>query len=235
MKYLSLITLFLVTAFASFAQEALKPTSTPLPGKYVYTMEMSMGGQDMAFDTERTIEEDGNKVIITDKTATPMGTSENIVTLDKATLKTISSESSGFMTMRVDYSDGKISGEASDFQGNKTPIDLDVEGIVYGNPELLIASLPLKEGYKADVKSFNPQAMQIVDTHFEVDGKETIEVKAGVFEAYKVIMTYPTSPVDIKVIVWVKSDNPRYTVKSEIAMPQGNMVTTLSKIKESKQ
>lgn len=234
MKHLGLLSLALVLAFSSFAQETMKPSSTPLEGKYTYTMEMNMGGQEMAFDTQRTIKEDGDKVIITDRTATPMGTNESIVTLNKATLETISSESSGFQTMRLTYTDGKISGESSDFQGNKTPIDIDVDGTVYGNPDLLIPNLPLKEGYEATIKSFNPQAMQVVNTYFKVEGKEKIEVGAGTFDAYKVVMTYPDSPVDVKIISWVKADAPSYPIKSEVVLPQGTMTTTLSKMKEAK-
>ncbi|NJK83943.1 MAG: DUF3108 domain-containing protein [Saprospiraceae bacterium] len=196
-------------------------------------MMLNMGGQEMSFDVERTVKVEGDKVTVTDKTATPMGTSETIVALAKATLKTLSTESSGFMTSRLTFTDEKITGETSDFRGNKKPIDLDVTGEVYGNPDFMLPFLDLKEGYAATIKTYNPQVGKIVDMTIKVEGIEKVKVGAGEFDAFKVMMAYPDM-AEVKIATWVKMEAPRYAVKSDVAMPQGGkMVTELSKVQMS--
>lgn len=228
MKF-SFISMLTFLSFTVCAQDALTPIASPEDGKFTYTMMLNMGGQEMSFNVERTVKVAGEKVMITDKTATPMGTSETIVALAKGTLKTISNESSGFMTSRLEFSDKKITGETSDFTGNKKPINLDLTGEVYGNPDLMLPFLDLKEGYKASIKTYNAQIGKVVDMSIAVEGIEKVKVGAGEFDAFKVIMSYPDMK-EVQVATWVKTEAPRYAVKTDIAMPQGGkMVTELSK------
>jgi hypothetical protein len=229
MMRISFIAILTFLSLNISAQDVLTPIASPQNGKFTYTMMINMGGQEMSFDVERTVKMDGEKVMITDKTATPMGSSETIVTLAKGTLKTISSESSGFMTSRLEFTDKKITGETSDFRGNKKPIDLNVVGEVYGNPDFMLPFLDLKEGYTANIKTYNAQIGKIVDMTITVEGVEKVKVGAGEFDAFKVMMSYPDMK-EVNLTTWVKTDAPRYAIKSNIAMPQGGkMVTELAK------
>lgn len=206
-------------------------------GNLVYTTTMNRGGQDMEFDVERSITEEGDVIVIVDKTSTPFGNSENTSRINKADYMTISQSSSGFGTSNIDYSDNKIVGDIADFSGTKTPIDIEKDGEVYGGGnamEPILASLPMEVGHQTSMKIFNTFQMEVIDMEVEVAAKESIETKAGTFEVYRLDITLPSTD-EFKQSVWLTADLPRMMVKNVMTIPQmGDMVTEFVGEKEEK-
>lgn len=203
----------------------------------IYTTTMNRGGQDMEFDVERSITEEGDVIVIVDKTSTPFGNSESTSRINKSDYKTISQSSSGFGTSNIDYSGDKIVGDVADFSGTKTPIDIEKEGNVYGGGsamEPVLASLPMEIGQTTAMKTFNTFQMEVIEMNVKVVAKESIETKAGTFEVYRLDITLPSTD-DFKQSVWLTTDTPRMMIKSVMTIPQmGDMVTEFAGEKEDK-
>ncbi|MEL6942362.1 MAG: hypothetical protein AAFO82_06810 [Bacteroidota bacterium] len=210
---------------SALAQEA---TSKVALGEYKYTMTMQGRGQEMEFDINRTVKEEDGKIIIIDNTATPFGSSENISTVDGESLMTISQSATGFMTSNINYTAEKISGETADYQGNKTPIDIDIKERVHADGsgiEPWLVNLPLEIGYKEKIKIYNPFQMNVIEKEYEVTALEEVEVPGGTFQAYKVDISIPDF-ADYTQSTWVSTEMPRMVLKSVINAPQmGEMVT----------
>jgi len=220
-------------ATVSFAQTKLVPTSSPQPGIYLYNMKMNMQGQDMEFVIEREVKEEGENILLNDKTATPFGTSESVTIVKKGTLLPISMESTGFAGMKLNYGEDKITGEVSNMQGNKSPIDVAKTGPVY-NETVIVSYLPLAEGYTTSFQAFNTWVRKVVIMDLKVVGKEKIEVAAGTFDTYKVELT--SAALGTLVINnWVSTTDPKMVVKSETNIPQGGkIILEYTGVKEAK-
>lgn len=211
---------------SAFAQEASGKVAI---GEYKYTTMMKGGAQEMEFDINRTVKEEDGKIIIMDNTSTPFGSSENISTVDAKTLMTISQSSTGFMTSNIDYTAEKITGETADFRGNKTPIDIDVEGTVYGGGsavEPVLANMNMEVGHKEKMKTFVVFQMQVTEMDVEVAAKETVEVPGGTFEAYRLDFSIPDF-ADYSQSTWVSAEEPRMMLKSVVNAPQMGTMTTV--------
>ncbi|MEM8523191.1 MAG: hypothetical protein AAGG68_01045 [Bacteroidota bacterium] len=211
---------------SAFTQEAASKVAL---GEYKYTMKMSGGAQEMELDIQRTVKEEDGKIIIIDNTSTPYGSNENISTIDAESLMTISQSSTGFMTSNIDYTAEKITGETADFRGNKTPIDLDVEGTVYGGGsaiEPVLANMTLEIGHQEKMKTFVVFQMQVTEMDVEVAAKETLEVPGGTFEAYRLDFSIPDF-ADFTQSTWVSANEPRMVLKSVVNAPQMGQMTTV--------
>lgn len=211
---------------SAFAQETSGKVAL---GEYKYTMKMTGGAQEMELDIQRTVKEEDGKIIIIDNTSTPFGSSENISTVDAESLMTISQSSTGFMTSDIKYGEGKILGETADFRGNKTPIDIDTEGTVYGGGsavEPVLANMPLEVGHKEKMKTFVVFQMKVTEMDVEVAAKETVEVPGGTFEAYRMDFSIPDF-ADFTQSTWVSADEPRMVLKSVVNAPQMGTMTTV--------
>ena len=224
---------FLGATTLSVAQTTLSPTSNPESGVFLYNMQMNMQGQDMEFTIEREVKEEGENMVFNDKTATPFGASESITIVKKGSLLPVSMESTGFSAMKLTYGEDKITGEASNMQGNKSPIEVAKKGPVYSET-VIVPCLPLTEGYSTSFQAFNPFVRKVVTMDLKVVGKEKVEVAGGAFDTYKVELT-SAALGDLVVNNWVSLANPRMVVKSETILPQGGkVVLEYTGVKENK-
>ncbi|MEM0991670.1 MAG: DUF3108 domain-containing protein [Bacteroidota bacterium] len=205
---------------------------------YIYTTNMKINGQDMAFDVVRSYETEDGNLIITDKTATPFGNSENISVVDAEDFRTISQSSTGFMTTNFDFTEDKIVGESADFRGNKTPVNLETEGVVYGGGsamEMYLKNLPLEVGYETTISTFNPFEMNVVEMQLEVTEDENVEVPAGNFEVFRLDLTVEDKE-DFQQSIWMTADEPHMMVKSVMSGQQfGEITTVYAGTKEKKE
>ena len=80
--------------------------------------------------------------------------------------------------------------------GNSRPINAKAAGTYFADgavAPLMLATLPLKEGYSTTYRNFPLMKQQTMAYTLTVVGKETVTVPAGTFEAYKVEVYPPTA------------------------------------------
>jgi hypothetical protein len=103
--------------------------------------------------------------------------------------------------------------------GKETSNTIEVSPAPYDNEEgmFVFRSLPMAEKYKTQVPIFTSFGGTAISIGFEVQGKETVEVPAGKFECYKVLL-----PTPINQTFWFSNDKHHYPVKIDangVVMP----------------
>jgi hypothetical protein len=112
--------------------------------------------------------------------------------------------------------------------GQPRPISADVGGDLFADgagASLVLATLPLAEGYTTTFRNFNLQTQKVRAMQLTVGGTEQVTVPAGTFDAFKVDVSSPDDGT--KMTLWV-SKLLRQVVKSTVTSPQfgGATVTT---------
>jgi hypothetical protein len=97
---------------------------------------------------------------------------------------------------------------------------------------LLIRNIDFKNQSPVPFKGLNYEWPYINEMVFQVEGKEQIEVKAGIFDTYKVKLTLPGwKAVFFKSYFWVSTEYPHYLIKySGRGHEKNSIVTELVKI-----
>ena len=206
-------------------------------GRFAYSSEVSMGGQQMSIESTRTVsreEAEGEEVMVIEASAeTPMGATSDRVVLDADSLRPRSrSATQGPATVEVDYGDGRVTGSIR-AGAQEIPIDQELEAPVFGDQAALdavIAALPLGEGYSTTLRTFEVGMQQRTRIwSVTVEGGETAEVPAGSFETYRVTV----EPLDGEgggQTLWLTAEPPRTVVRSETTLPPamgGGSVSTV--------
>ncbi len=147
-------------------------------GTFNYELEIEVQGQKIPMDMTRTIKKDGDILVVTDVSKTPMGNSEDIVYLkNMKQVKRVIKQ--GGQTFEFNISGDKI---ISTIMGktSETPIDgaFLTDGAGY---DLIIARFPLAEGYKTSFFNYDFMTQKMKTMNLEVLGKEEGRWKVKVY------------------------------------------------------
>lgn len=203
---------------------------------------LQVQGQEIRMQMTRTIEPatvEGQKAWrIVDVAETPMGTSKDTVLVDQATLLPIHRSGGGVVTVRLDYGGDAITGEVG-ASGQTTPVETALEAPVVGDGpglELFLMGLPLTEGYRTTLRSFDVQQQRVRPFEIKVTGTETVEVPAGTFDTFAVAVT-PLDGDGGPSTLNLKREAPHHVVRARYSLPDavggGMMKTELTGMGES--
>jgi hypothetical protein len=97
--------------------------------------------------------------------------------------------------------------------GGEASKTIEVDGAPYDNEEGLFVfrCLPMADGYKTTVPIFTSFGATTININFEVTGKETVEVPAGKFRCFRVLLRM----LPANQTFWFSDDEHRYPVKIE--------------------
>ena len=122
--------------------------------------------------------------------------------------------------MSIDYAPARVTGEVfvSDFVDE---IDVPLEAPVYSDGsglDLVIAGLPLTEGYETILRSFDANLAQVVPQALSVLGMDQVTTPAGSFEVYRVTL----DPIGVRYAeprsLLVRQQAPHILVRSVISV-----------------
>jgi hypothetical protein len=104
-------------------------------------------------------------------------------------------------------------------------------GVLFGDgagAHLVMAALPLTEGYTATFRNFDVQTQKVKLMQLKVVGTEKITVPAGAFDAIKFEVTSVEGAGD-KTTVWVDRET-RKVLKTSSVLPQLNGAIVTSEL-----
>lgn len=106
-------------------------------------------------------------------------------------------------------------------KGKQEPVKIDLTSPVWDNEQAfeVFRRLPLRVGYKTNMPIVSSLVTTLVPLKIEVPTKEIIEVPAGKFECYKVVL-------DIGQTFWISADEHRYVTRFEA----GGVIADLTRI-----
>jgi hypothetical protein len=198
------------------------------PGEYKYKATISAGGQQISATTSTTITEDKGMWTATGTMESPMGKGSDVCTMEKGTLvlhsRTIKQ---GMATVNVDFAGNKATGNLS-MNGQDRPISANIGGPVFADAagsELVIASLPLADGYSTTFRNFDVQKQKEALWQLKVTGVESVTVPAGTFDAYKVDLTSADGGTDKKTL-WIAKDSRKPVKMSAVLGSMGGAILT---------
>ncbi|MFW6010788.1 MAG: alpha/beta hydrolase family protein, partial [Gemmatimonadota bacterium] len=203
------------------------------PTRLAYDITLTAQGQEMDVQASRTLttgQLEGEDVwIMVEESSTPQGTSTDSLSLDRQRLTPVRRRVSGPFDVDLRYTPDAISGTLS-AQGNETSIQTDLEAPVLAgtlNLEIVLAGLPLEEGWETTVRTYAVQQRQVHTYRLEVTGTETVTVPAGETSTFVVEAT-PVGHGGQQSTYWVRRDGPHHTVRSETQLPpaQGGATVT---------
>jgi hypothetical protein len=165
--------------------------------------------------------EDGETLVINTETSSPMGSASDRFVVDAASMRPIRRDlSQGPATIDVSYGSREVTGTIS--AGQEIPVSIELHAPVYGGDaalEVVIAGLPLEEGYSAPVRVAEVGMQQRVRYFtITVAGRETIEVPAGEFDAWKVNLEALDGEGG-NLSIWVSAEAPRTVLRTEGKLP----------------
>ena len=116
--------------------------------------------------------------------------------VDRRTLLPLQRRVGGPVTIMIDYTADSVSAEF-EVSGFFDDVHVRLEAPVFADGsglELVIAGLPLTEGYETGLRVFDMQLRQVVPLTLTVTGTERVDTPAGRFDAFRVTLT----PVDVR-------------------------------------
>jgi hypothetical protein len=184
----------------------MPPSTTVLTASNCqYRSTIQLDGLPVSMDMTRQIKSENGNWVISEKTASLFGNSLEINTIDQKSMKPVKRIlENGQLKIELDYAPtaikGKVQGGSIDriiALQTEQPILTDGAGL-----DLVIGSLPLREGFIGYYRTFNPQSHQIKINQVKVIGMERVTVPAGSFDAFKVAFT----PIngDEATIFWIE-------------------------------
>ncbi len=137
------------------------------------------------------------------------------VVADRRTFRPISSEfrHSLLGTVAADYTSKAVTIRSKANDGKESVKKLDLDGVYYDNEQgwQLFRRLPLADDYKGKMHIYATYGGGAMKLDVAVTGKETVEVPAGKFECYKLLVK------PVQQTFWISADAHRYAVKFEAA------------------
>ncbi len=195
------------------------------PDVLEYTVILQVMGQEMILNTTRTIETatlDGQQVLrVTDVATLPTATIVDKLDLDRATLMPVRRSMSGGATIELSYTEEAITGEMG-MQGQMTPVNVELAAPVFSDGsglEMVMAGLPLEEGYETTLRIFEPQMQKVRPMLLSVTGTETTQCAAGTFETFVVEITPLDDDEAGTSTVRVLQEAPHHVVLREFKLP----------------
>ena len=170
---------------------------------------------------------------VTAESESPMGHGTDVFLLDADTLAAVRRDvSQGPVTMEVVYGEEGITG-AMTMGTQEMSVELKDAPPVFGDENALspaLVALPLAEGYTTTLRTFDLQRQKVRAWKAAVEGRESVTVPAGEFEAFRISLE-PLDDLGGSAVIWVSADEPRAVVRSEATLaPQmggGSVVTEL--------
>lgn len=210
------------------------PVEDLKPGKYAYKTTIQMGGQTMSMDKTTEVVADGETWKVTESVVSPMGTMSDESWVTKKTLSPIKrTAKQGPATIEMAYTADKVTGSMNMGAGAK-PFNAKSDGPMFadgGGASMMLASLPLKEGYTTTYRNFDLQSQQAKLFALTVAGKESVTVPAGTFEAYKVEVK-PADGTAGSQTIWIATDGSRRVLKEQAVMPSMGGATMIAELQK---
>ena len=207
-----------------------EPVREPEAGTSRYTSTINMNGQELKMNVTRTVEEVDGNWRVKEEAQGPMGqVSDTELLADDALTPLERHTLQGPAEIKLTYDDDSIKGTFS-MNGQEQPIDVDLEGPIYSDgagSAIVVASLPLEEGYETRYGTFDLMSQQIKDMKLSVPAVEEVTVPAGTFEAFRVEIA-PANGDPGGSTLWVSTEG-HEVVKVETRVPQmgGAVVTSV--------
>lgn len=205
-----------------------KPVVDLQPGTYKYKAKVAAGGQEIALDLSTNVKEENGKWLATGTMQGPMGSATDTSTLEKGTLLLRSRNiEQGPAKINLVFTDKKATGTVN-MNGQDKPVAVDLGGPLFADAagsELVIASLPLAEGYTTTFRNFDVRRQKEKLMQLKVTGIESVTVPAGTFDAYKVEITSADGGSD-KQTLWIAKDSRKPVKMSAVLADMGGAVIT---------
>lgn len=202
----------------------------PQPGTYKYKGTVSAGGQEFSVSLSSIIENrsdgDWTATVVAE---TGNGQVSDTAVLEKGTLALRKREvKQGPAIVSVNFAGNKATGTFSmSGHGDEKTFTADLGGPVFAETagQLVIACLPLKEGYSATFRNFDLGHQKEKLLQLKVVGVESVSVPAGTFNAYKVEVTSADGGPDHQTI-WIAKDSRKAVKMSLVAAEMGGATVT---------
>ena len=207
---------------------APKPAVDLQPGTYKYKGTVIAGTQEIALDIATTIKEDNGAWKAVGTMQGPMGSATDTAMLEKGTLLLRSRNvQQGPATINLDFTGNKASGTVN-MTGEDKPVSVDLGGPLFADAagsEMVIASLPLAEGYSTSFRNFDVRRQKVKLMQLKVVGVESVTVPAGTFDAFKVEVTPADGGAD-KETLWIAKDSRKPVKVSAVLGDMGGATIT---------
>jgi hypothetical protein len=171
-----------------------KPAVDLQPGTVNVLSKIQMGAQTMEIPMSKTVTSEGDSWVITETVKTPAGDASDRTVIAKGSLVVRSrTVSQGPVNIELKIADGKMTGEMK-MGGQSRPISADLGGELFADgagSALVLATLPLAEGYATTFRNFNLLTQKIRAMQLSVNGSEQVTGPAGTFDTYKVDVASP--------------------------------------------
>jgi hypothetical protein len=209
-----------------------------------YNAEIEVRGEPTAMSVSREVKEgrigDTPAWLVITVTESEMGASVDTFYVDKGTLAPVAHNvESGQMKAYGDYGADAIKGEIS-MGSQSIPIDVPLSAPVSpdgGALEVALTTLPLAEGYETTLRMFDVMSLKVRPWSLKVLGTEKIEVPAGSFDAYKVMLEPLDGGVDATTM-YVGVEGPRCLISKSGKLPAmaggGNSSMEMTKMEKIK-
>lgn len=207
------------------AEEAVPAVPVPVAGlqegSFRFLTHVEAGPQPLDISSTLEIKDSGSTWSVTETANLPMGQAVDHADLAKSTLQLVRrGVQQGPISIVYEIAGSQLKGELQ-ANGQSQALAASLSSPLFADEPgaaAVIATLPLAEGYKAQLASFNPQTQQVVRTPLAVVGTEKVKVAAGEFDCWKVVMTSPLGP---ETTLWISKEG-RRVVKSVVTAPQLN-------------
>ncbi|PYQ59018.1 MAG: hypothetical protein DMF53_19445 [Acidobacteria bacterium] len=200
-----------------------KPAADLKPGTASYKASIDIGGQTIPMTITREVKEEGGQWAVTETAKTGMGDIIDKTLLEKGTLiPSGRSIHQGPVVVELQLKDGKATGTMT-VNGQAKPVAADLGGPLFADGaggHLVLAALPLAEGYAATYRNFDVQAQKVKLVQMKVAGAEKVTVPAGTFDSLKLEVTSAEGGTE-KTTVWVDMAT-RQVLKTIEVVPQMN-------------
>jgi dipeptidyl aminopeptidase/acylaminoacyl peptidase len=140
------------------------------------------------------------------------------VDVDRSSLLPLRRRTGGLSSMSVDFSADRVTGEVfvSDFVDD---IDVPLEAPVFSDGmglDLVIAGLPLTDGYETGLRSFDVQLGQIVPQMLAVTGADQVDTPAGSYDVFRVTLNPVGTRYAEPRVLFVRQQAPHILIRSVI-------------------
>lgn len=153
----------------------------------------------------------------------------DVVLLDGSTLAPVRRRAEGAMAIRLDFSDGGVSGLMGT-EGFETPVDVATQGAVWPDGaalETLIATLPLAEGYRTRIPVLETETAAVDTVRITVTGTDEVTTPAGSFDVWRLRLESSAHPERQE--TWlVRRGSPHHLVRAEMRLDDLVRITELT-------
>ncbi|HEY0385581.1 MAG TPA: alpha/beta fold hydrolase [Pyrinomonadaceae bacterium] len=199
------------------------------PGTANYQASIAAGGQTIPMTVKTEVSEENGSWVVVETATLPMGVISDRSTLEKGSLVLTSrSIKQGPLAVELSFKDGKATGSMS-VNGQSKAVAVDTGGPLFADgagAHMVMASLPLAEGYTATFRNFDVQTQKVKLMQLKVIGTEKVTVPAGAFDAYKLEVVSAEGEGG-KTTIWIDKAT-RRVLKLSATVPQmgGAIITS---------